>query len=192
LDERASGKPRPIIVSDEQPLITAPPERLETPYAFPLPRPPRTLPENSSRPDDALAPPPALRAPGTAGEGPAARLSPSAFSLPSPQDGDAEPWPLLRLLHDRDPHICQAAELALRQRGFEDRHLLLARRLTDPDPQQRIVLAALLPRVPDLDPRPWLVYLSRDADERVRRAALAVMTATRDPALLELARQADK
>jgi hypothetical protein len=193
LDERVTGAPRPIVIADEQPLISEPPERLPPPFAFPLPRPPRQWPAPDgahSLEDNNEEPPvpPLLQGPDLSD---AVGLSPAQTSFVRrmpPVDGELHS--LMRLLNDADPAARRSAETELRLHGLNDVQLELARRLTAGDYRQRRALAALLPRVPNIDARPWLLLLSRDVDERVRREALAVMTATRDPRLLEAARQA--
>lgn len=182
-DAEDTVTPRTIVVPDERPLISAPPARLEPPYAYPLPRPQHGgVPEEIDEPP---APPVwPLHPPEENTEDAMRRLSAETGAF-----DDDRLLGLMQLLHDGDPYVRQRAEDALRRHGFTDSHLILAMRLTDPDPQRRIALAALLPRLPDIDARAWLLHLSRDADERVRRAALSVMSATRDPQLLDEVRQ---
>jgi hypothetical protein len=178
--------PRPIVLPDERTLISAPPARLEPPYAYPLPRPTRGVPAEIDEPP--LPPNWPLRPPEApeSAEDSNRRLSVETALSASSED---RMLGLMHLLHDRDAQVQQTAEDELRRHGFDDRTLELAKRLAHPDAQQRIALASLLPRLADVDARAWLLHLSRDPDERVRRAALSVMSATRDPELLDQVRR---
>lgn len=79
---------------------------------------------------------------------------------------------LLTLLHDPDVEVQLACELALRSRGLEDSHILLARLISDPDPGARLKVLDHLHRAPDLEPGVWLRRLSQDAAPAVRAAAV--------------------
>lgn len=174
--------PRPVRVIDERPLVEEPPQHLRPPYALPLPPPASDQPP----------PPPATFEPQ---HGPVTplqndnQLEPaSAFEArPAGFDG-VDSFELMQFLHDEEPQFREQAEVELRDRGFTDRHLAMARMLTSPDVETRLEFVSLLPRLPNLDPRSWLMRLSRDQDDRVRQAALAVMATTRDPRLLDRAR----
>ena len=100
---------------------------------------------------------------------------------------------LMRLLHNVQPDLAQAAESELVRRGMNGVELALARRLTDADPKVRLALVDTLPRVPGLNPKPWLFWLSEDRVADVRRAALTMMAASNDVDLIrrveELARR---
>jgi hypothetical protein len=88
---------------------------------------------------------------------------------------------LMRRLHTADE---AAAERELMRRGYTAIRLKVARQLTNPDPQVRRELAELLPQMSGLDARPWLLWLSEDADPGVRRAAAAILATSTDPKLL--------
>jgi HEAT repeat protein len=88
-------------------------------------------------------------------------------------------------LHDADENVVRRAESQLDRRGFDTAQLELARQLTDADPREREQLAELLPRVPGIDAKTWLLWLSRDEDADVRLAALTVMATTGDPQVLK-------
>ncbi len=96
---------------------------------------------------------------------------------------------LMRWLYSADATVADRAEAALRRRGFTDVPVELARRLFDPDPEVRIELARTLPKLTSIDPVPWLLWLSRDTDARVRLAAIGLMATTADPALHNRVRQ---
>lgn len=96
---------------------------------------------------------------------------------------------LMRWLLSADAAVAAGAEAALRRRGFSDVHVELARRLFDADPEVRIQLARTLPKLGSIDPVPWLLWLSRDTEARVRVAAVGLMATTNDPALHARIRQ---
>ncbi|HUT92333.1 MAG TPA: HEAT repeat domain-containing protein [Thermoguttaceae bacterium] len=89
-----------------------------------------------------------------------------------------------RLQSPRDETVAEAqAELV--RRGFTERHLALARRLFDPDPEVRVRLARLLMDLPDVSAAPWLLQLARDESAEVRLSAISLLATTGDPALTE-------
>lgn len=83
---------------------------------------------------------------------------------------------LFRCLHDADPVVRDLCESALHARGLSDEHVALARKLTDPEPGERLRLLLDLRWPGDAvrDPGPWLERLSRDADPAVRAGAVRV------------------
>ncbi len=85
---------------------------------------------------------------------------------------DAE---VMRLLHHQSQKLAVAAIDELKRRGFQARHLRLARRLTDSSPEVRHELVSDLLHAPDVDARPWLAQLTRDPDAKVREAAEQAM-----------------
>jgi hypothetical protein len=89
----------------------------------------------------------------------------------------------MRQLHSAEGTEHSAAERELMRRGYTAFRLGVARRLTDPDPAVRRELAELLPQMSGLDARPWLLWLSEDADPSVRRAAAAILATSTDPKL---------
>jgi hypothetical protein len=88
-------------------------------------------------------------------------------------------------LHGEDPAETAAAEQELARRGYKPAHVSLARQLTDADPAVRWKLVQALPRTRGIDPRPWLLHLSEDADEKVRTAARNLLKTSQDPDLLQ-------
>jgi HEAT repeat protein len=82
---------------------------------------------------------------------------------------------LLPLLHDQDKGVCRLGELALKQRGLSDSHILLGKLITDPRPLARMDVLSELPYATDLDPGIWLQRLSQDSAEAVRAAAARAM-----------------
>jgi len=82
------------------------------------------------------------------------------------------------------------AELA--RRGFSEVQRRVARQIVDPDPQVRLTLAQSLPNVAGLDPRAWLLWLSRDDDANVRRATIAILATSPDPAVKDRLRELER
>jgi hypothetical protein len=130
---------------------------------------------------EAFAAPPA--------ESPDARTNltsrPQSAAPAEPPRGAAHPTvELMRRLHDGGAGA-QDAQRELASRGFGPLEIELARRLTDDDPEVRRRLAEWLPRLPGIDARPWLLWLSEDSSPQVRLLAATLMSTTTDPALLE-------
>jgi hypothetical protein len=90
--------------------------------------------------------------------------------------GDLE---VMRLLHHGDYGVRYTAERELDRRGYAREHLIIAKQLVHPDPRERRQLAEQLPRMTDIDPRPWLLQLSEDEDVSVRRTAEGILQASR-------------
>lgn len=91
---------------------------------------------------------------------------------------------VMQLLVDEDKQKADDAARELQRRGYRDAHLGLARMLVGPDVDSRLALIEALPRARGIDPNPWLLWLSRDVDPRVRKAAMAVMATSSDPRLI--------
>jgi hypothetical protein len=125
---------------------------------------------------------------------PGAAVEPRDDGGPSPASGEppapashADPtstidW--MRRLHG-DAASERTARRELTARGFGQLEIELARRLTDDDPEVRRQMAEWLPRLPGIDARPWLLWLSDDSSPRVRMLAATLMSTSSDPALLE-------
>ena len=96
---------------------------------------------------------------------------------------------VMRYLHAAHAEEVQAAEDELPRRGFQSQHLHVARQLTHDDPRVRRRLAQQLPRQDAIEPRAWLLELSRDRDLSVRLAAATVMATSRDLTLLKRLQQ---
>lgn len=88
-------------------------------------------------------------------------------------------------LQSDDGATVMAAEKELARRGYKGIHLAFARQLTDPDSEVRLKLVQSLPRARGVDPRPWLLHLSEDRDDKVRSAALSILRTSQDPELLQ-------
>ncbi len=86
---------------------------------------------------------------------------------------------VMRMLHHGDYGVRYTAEKELERRGYAAEHLPLARQLVHPDPQERRKLAEKLPRLTNVDPRPWLRQLAEDEDQNVRRTAAGILQATK-------------
>ncbi len=133
-------------------------------------------------PDPPTGPPAVERLPA---RDPVAQAAPQALDLPSLETVDVIP-----LLATDATQSAAADELA--RRGFTTLHIELAKQLVDPDPQVRKQLAVTLPRIAGIDARPWLVWLSRDEDSRVRKAAVAVMATSSDATLQARLREIER
>jgi hypothetical protein len=86
---------------------------------------------------------------------------------------------VMRLLHHGDYGVRYTAEKDLDRRGYMREHLPLAKQLVHPDPRERRKLAEQLPRLANIDPRPWLLQLAEDDDLEVRRTAEGILQAAR-------------
>ena len=73
------------------------------------------------------------------------------------------------------------AEALLRQTGFGEVHLAVARRFADPRPEVRRLLVAQLARQTVVEARPWLLRLLEDEDRGVRLAAANILVTSSDP-----------
>ena len=96
---------------------------------------------------------------------------------------DAPPIVIMRWLLVEDAAVL--AKETLVKRGFSQLEIRVARQIVDPDPAVRLALAQALPNIAVNDSRPWLLWLSRDTDAKVRRATVAILATDPDPALQE-------
>ena len=96
---------------------------------------------------------------------------------------------LLPYLHDSDGDVRTVCEQALKSRGLLGGHLQLARQMTDPQPQVRSRVPALVLDFPDLDTRLWLERLSRDGSPAVRAAVLRAAGETKEWRLADRMRE---
>src|SRR5438874_1369216 len=79
---------------------------------------------------------------------------------------------LLPFLHDADAEVRRLCELALRSRGLQENHLILARLITHQDPAARLQVIDHLKLAPELEPSVWLRRMTEDANPAVRAAAI--------------------
>jgi HEAT repeat protein len=79
---------------------------------------------------------------------------------------------LLPTLHDADPLVCRACQLALQGRGLSDSQIRLGKLLTAPDVSSRLGIIDRLRTEADIDATAWLRRLSHDVHPAVRAAAL--------------------
>lgn len=96
-----------------------------------------------------------------------------------------------KLASDDEPLIHAAVD-ELYRRGFQTKHFRLAELLVDPDPGVRLRLVESLPQIPGIDSRPWLLWLSRDQDPAVRKAAVAVIATSSDTTLQKRIRELER
>src|SRR4029077_2216232 len=69
---------------------------------------------------------------------------------------------LLALLHDADAEVCGFCEVALRSRGLQDQHIMVARLISDENPTARLEALQFLDDARDFDPVIWLRRLCQD------------------------------
>ncbi|MGL6226825.1 MAG: HEAT repeat domain-containing protein [Thermoguttaceae bacterium] len=94
---------------------------------------------------------------------------------------------LMRLLQHPNKAIAALAEQQLRKREYyQDAHIALALRLYNPKPELRKEILELLPRIPSVQPIPWLVELLRDPNPDVRFATLSYLATAKDRQLVQL------
>lgn len=110
---------------------------------------------------------------------------PSAKGALAAADEETRIFTWMHQLHSPDPTIVQHARRHLAEVGFGPAQLELARSLTSPNPAEREQLAEILPQVPGIDAKTWLIWLSRDERADVRLAAISVMATINDPLLLK-------
>jgi HEAT repeat protein len=99
------------------------------------------------------------------------------FAVASVTDGEPviADEDLFRWLHDADAGVRQVCYDALVGRDRSETEIALGRRLTDPDPGERLKLLLDLRYDDDVaDPEPWLERLSRDPEPAVRAGAARV------------------
>lgn len=101
----------------------------------------------------------------------------AAMLAVGPVFGDAAPVVadenLFRGLHDPDVEVRDLCEAALKSRGLDVAQVAMARRLTHPNPTERLRLLTDLRSTTDAvrNPGPWLERLARDPDPAVRLGA---------------------
>ena len=122
------------------------------------------------------------RLPGSSASLPATHVVASATA--EDQD-EAQTIDWMHRLHDADRRVAEQAAAELAQRGYDETQLEMARQLTSPDLAVRTALAESLPSAPGIDPRMWLLWLSRDEQPDVRLSALTVMATSQDPRLMK-------
>jgi len=99
---------------------------------------------------------------------------------------------VMRRLVSDQPAEADAAAKELVRRGYKPIHLQLARVLVDDDVPARVRLVEMLPQLTSVDSRPWLVWLSGDESPEVRRAAIALIATSNDPALRDHLREIEQ
>lgn len=100
---------------------------------------------------------------------------------------------LVERLHAEDTSLAERARQELVRRGLTRPELEIAERLSDPDASTRLRWLHALPGLPQIDARPWLLWLSRDADAEVRLAAVSIMATSGEAEMMrrvaEMARE---
>ncbi len=159
---------------DRNPSELQPPENLPPPEPEGPPLPPtKSVPRRFFAPRAQEMPPLADN------------VNPAPPTLEPPQKNlhdwmrDLADLEVMRMLHHGDYGVRYTAEKELDRRGYSAEHLPLAKQLVHPDPQERRKLAEQLPRLTNVDPRPWLLQLTEDVDPSVRRTAAGILQAAR-------------
>lgn len=88
-----------------------------------------------------------------------------------------------------EPHLRDAAEEVLRDRGFGEAHLSVARKFADVRPDVRVRLVEQLASQTVVDAKPWLLRLLEDRDASVRLAAAKVLASSSDPQIARRLRE---
>ena len=96
---------------------------------------------------------------------------------------------LVMLLHEGDHHQVAQAQAGLREQGFSQGQIEVAKLLFDRDPRVRQQWARQLPLVPGMNAKPWLLWLMKDESADVRVVAVSVLATSNDPDLLERMRE---
>lgn len=162
------------------PIINRNPSELQSPENLPPPEP------EGPPPPPAKAVPKRFFAP-RANELPAIADASNSASQPlEPPTKNLHDWmrdladlEVMRFLHHGDYGVRYTAEKELDRRGYAAEHLPLAKQLVHPDAKERRKLAEQLPRMTNVDPRPWLLQLAEDEDQTVRRTAAGILQAAR-------------
>jgi HEAT repeat protein len=108
----------------------------------------------------------------TALHDPSPEVRRAALTAVAPSEDVLSTDDLLPWLHDPDEEVRQICENALHRRGLEERHIRLARLVTDPKPTVRLQVFQKLLGNDELEPGVWLRRLSRDGSPAVRAATL--------------------
>lgn len=90
---------------------------------------------------------------------------------------------VLPYLGTGDTGLRAEAHRELARRGLPESQIALAARLVAADPVVRLAAVESLLSTPGVDPRPWLVWKSRDEDPRVRRMVASILLTSHDPGL---------
>lgn len=115
-------------------------------------------------------------------ESAASELAPAAILVADDDLANMSDLELIHQLRSTGPALTEAVEAQLRERGFGDLELSMARQLCDADPAVRRQLAESLSRR-NTPPGPWLLWLSYDPEPMVRRLVVSLMATTQDPRL---------
>lgn len=103
---------------------------------------------------------------------PAAEVRRAALRAVGPVTSVISSDGLLHFLHDPDADVRVLCEAILRGRGFQGKHLRLARLITDPRSSVRLQVLEHLETDTELEPGVWLRRLSVDPAPEVRAAAI--------------------
>lgn len=93
-------------------------------------------------------------------------------------------WNLMRQLGDEDAEFASLIKAELTRRGFGPLQFELAARLFNENPQVRVELVRMLPRMTSVRATEWLLRLAEDVDAEVRYQALSMLATSSDLDLL--------
>lgn len=85
-----------------------------------------------------------------------------------------------------------AAEAELTRRGFSPREIEAGKHLASDNPDERRRWTEALPGMRGIDAKSWLLWLSRDPDAAVRRAAVTLMATSQDLQMLRRVEQVSR
>jgi hypothetical protein len=103
---------------------------------------------------------------------------------PAEGPSSAREMSLIRLLHS-EASVAAESERQLRELGYNDDELTIARNAASPNREDRLRLVASLPKSNGVRPRLWLEMLLDDDDAAVRGAAIAQLATSGDAAMVE-------
>ncbi len=160
----------PMVNSQNRvPLPAEPPAQLVTPNTTlriaPLMPQIRAMSDNTSSPSPASTPVSALPA------------VPFAIDSLTPY----QTRELIDLLHGSSEELKADVRNELKRRGFNEAAMQAAEQLAAGDTRLRLQLIGTIAKRTDIDPRPFLLWLSEDPDRQVRVAAINLLATLNDP-----------
>ncbi len=148
------------------PVPALPAEHTNVPRALPVSEEPRLIPTGEPPQEPRRFFPDAARS--------------EAVELDTAALRRAETMMLVQQLASPVSHERDAAEEVLRERGFSEAHLNVARKFSDPRPDVRRRLVDQLAAQAVIDGKPWLLRLLDDSDARVRLATARILATSDD------------
>ncbi|HUG68585.1 MAG TPA: HEAT repeat domain-containing protein [Pirellulaceae bacterium] len=183
LTETPSPPPQDARVLDEKHFVAAVEPKSFAPVQAPSVIDARSIMSTS---EDAAAQPTEQPPASAARQNPGVRRDAPSISRETPARTDLQSmsdFDVIQKLAGDDERLTREAADELYRRGFQTKHFRLAEGLIDPDAGVRLQFVKNLPQMSGIDSRPWLLWLSRDRDPSVRKAAIAALATSADPAL---------